>query len=156
MKLVSRRLLLAPVVLGLLAAAVRLTAQDEQSIPMSVLRSERLLIVAIALAALTLEGVLCCLVAEVRFLPVHGIQLNQLTMTSWMYVASYLSLLLVILGGTCLQLRALPPEVGVPTVNGLQTGIGVGWVTASRKLLVGLLITALTIAIYSVYCLQFY
>lgn len=122
----------------------------------SVLRNARLLVVAVALAALALEGVLCCLVADVRFLPVHGIQVNQLTMQSWLYVASYLSLLLVILGATYLQLRALPPEAGVTTVNGFRTAFGVAWGTAGRKLVVGLLIIALTIASYSVYCLQFY
>ena len=122
----------------------------------SVLRHARRLFVAIALAALTLEGALCCLVADNRFLPVHGIQLNQLTLKGWRYLATYLSLLLVILGATYLQLWTLPPEGEVTTVNELGTANGILWVTASRKLLVGLLITALTIASYSVYCLQFY
>jgi hypothetical protein len=121
----------------------------------SILRHTRQLVVS-ALAALTLEGVLCCLVAEVRLLPVHGLQLNQLTARSCLYLVSYLSFVLVILGATYLQLRALPSEVEVATLDRPGTAVGVAWVTASRKLFVGVLITALTIASYSVYCLQFY
>lgn len=122
----------------------------------SVFRNARLLFSAIGLAAITLEGVICVLFSDVRFLPVHGIQLNQLTTRSLIYLVTYLSLLLVILGAACLEMRRLSPKIGVKIPNESREVIAIRWLPASRKILVGLLITALTIAGYSLYCLQFY
>ena len=78
-----------------------------------VLRNARLIHVAIGTwTRLTLEGVICCLVADFRFLPVHGLHLNQLTPRGWIYLPTYLSLLLVILGSAYVELCRPPPEIG--------------------------------------------
>ena len=122
----------------------------------SVLRNARLLFPAIGLAAITLEGVICVLFSDVRFLPVHGIQLNQLTTRSLIYLVTYLSLLLVILGAACLEMRRSSPQSEAEALIELWVATGNRYLVAGRKLLVGLLITALTIASYSLYCLRFY
>lgn len=122
----------------------------------SVLRNARLLFAVIALAAIALEGIICVLFAEMRFLPVHGLQLNQVTAGNVVYLAIYLTLLVVILSAACLELRRLPSqdEAGIP--NESREAPGSRWLVAGRKLLAGLLITGLTIAGYSLYCLRFY
>jgi hypothetical protein len=122
----------------------------------SVLRKARLLFATLGLAAIALEGLVCVLFSDVRFLPVHGIQLHQITSGNFICLAAYFSLLLVILGAACLELRRLPPDTGAKIPSESQGAAGRGWLVATGKLLSGLLITALTIASYSLYCLQFY
>ncbi|HEX7518539.1 MAG TPA: hypothetical protein VF345_14765 [Chthoniobacterales bacterium] len=122
----------------------------------SVLRNTRLLFLIVGLAAITFEGIICVLFSDIRFLPVHGIELNQLTAGNLIYLGTYLILLLLILGAACLEMRRLQPEIEAKKPNEPRMAVGSRWLVASRKLLVGLLITALTIASYSLYCLQFY
>jgi hypothetical protein len=122
----------------------------------SVLKNARLLFVILGLAAIALEGIICVLFADIRFNPVQGIQLSHLTAGSFIYLAIYLSLLLVILGAGCRGMRRSSPGSEAVTCNVPRAGAGSRWLTAGWKLLVGLGITALTIASYSLYCLQFY
>lgn len=69
---------------------------------------------------------------------------------------AYLSLVLVILGGACREIHRSPPEIRVEVADESDMAVGSRWLVAGRKLLVALLITALTIAGYSLYCLRFY
>lgn len=122
----------------------------------SVLRNARMLFVTIGLAHITLEGMICVLFADNRFLPVHGLHLNQLTRANVIYLVAYLGLLLVILGAACLETRRLQPERGAMMLNEPPEAIGRRCFVVGRKLFVGLLITAFTIVGYSLYCLRFY
>ena len=122
----------------------------------SVLKNARWTLVTVALAVIALEGVICVLFSDARFLPVSGLQLSQLTAASLPYLGAYLSLILLILGGISREMRRVPSEVTVESSNESQAAFGVQWLMVSRKLFVGLLITALTIALYSLYCLRFY
>lgn len=122
----------------------------------SVLRNSRFLLLMIGLVAITLEGVICVLFSDARFLPVHGIQLSQLTARNVVYLVMYLALLLVILGSAFLEMRRLPSGLEALIPEAPPKAAARPWLVAGRKLLVGLLITALTIAAYSLYCLQFY
>lgn len=121
----------------------------------SVLGKARFIFLTLGLAAIALEGVISALFSEVRFLPVHGIQLNQLNTGNWFYLATYLGLLLVLLGAACLEMRRFPPEPGLVT-NEASQAIRSQWLVAGGKVLVGLLITGLVLASYSLYCLRFY
>jgi len=122
----------------------------------SVLRNARLLFSAVGLMAIALEGVICVLFSDVRFLPVRGITLDQLTARNLVYVVTYLTLLLVILGAAYLEMRRLPPEIGAKMPGESRVAAGTRWLVATRKLVMGLAIVALTIASYAVYCLRFY
>ena len=122
----------------------------------SALRNARLPFLALALSALAFEGVICVLFSDVRFLPVHGIQIGELPKNSLIYLAAYLSLLLVILGGACLELRRSRSEAAAMISSEPRKAVGIPWLVVSRKLLIGLVITVLTVAGYSLYCLQFY
>ena len=122
----------------------------------SFLKNARLPLLAIALSALALEGAICVLFSDVRFLPVHGIQIGQLSGGRLIYLATYLSLLSAIVGAAYRELRPKRFEMAAIESDESQEVVGIHWLVAGRKLLIGLLITALTIAGYSVYCLQFY
>lgn len=120
-----------------------------------VLKNARSAVIALALTAVSLEGAICVLFSDVRFNPVHGIQLNQLTTGSLICLLTYFGLLLLILGAAYLELR-VPPEITAGTRDEPLGVVSSGWFVVSRKLFVGVLIAALTIAGYSLYCLQFY
>jgi hypothetical protein len=122
----------------------------------SVLQKARLRLIALGLAAITIEGIIFVLFSDIRFLPVHGIQLGQLTTKSVIYLMAYLILLLVIFAAACLEIRSLPPEIAAETLEGSRTRVARHWLTVSQKILVGVAVTALTIGIYSLYCLRFY
>jgi hypothetical protein len=122
----------------------------------SFLKNRRLLLLAIALSALALEGAICVLFSDLRFLPAHGIRIGDLSNGSLIYLAAYLSLLLVVVGAACRGLHYPGSEVATLESDESQEAVGIHWSVAGRKLLIGLLITALTIAGYSLYCLQFY
>jgi hypothetical protein len=120
------------------------------------LKNARSVIIAVALAAITLEGVICVLFSDFRFNPVHGIRLNQLTTGSLTCLSIYFGLLLVILGAAYLETRRLPLQSRTEAPDEPRGVVSSRWFVVSRKLFVGVLITALTIAAYSLYCLRFY
>jgi hypothetical protein len=122
----------------------------------SILGNGRSRFVALGLAALALEGTIWVFFSDVRFLPVHGIHFGQLTEATVVYVLTYLSLILVILGMAWREMNRLPSVIEIPETS--QPGVCAGnrLLVAGRKILIGLVIVALTIAGYSLYCLQFY
>jgi hypothetical protein len=114
------------------------------------------LLLTIGLAAIALEGILCVLFADIRFLPVHGLRLEQLIAgTNLTYLVSYLALMLLVIAAGHLELRRFPPEPGLVTDESGEI-MSFEWLVAGRKLAVGVLVAALVIAIYSLYCLRFY
>jgi len=122
----------------------------------SVLGKARLLLCFIGLAAIAFEGAICVLFSNDRFVPVRGIYLAQLSGESLMYLMTYLGLLLVILGTACLEIRRSPHHSETGPLGESWEAARNRYLVAGRKLLVGLLIAALTIASYSLYCLRFY
>jgi len=121
----------------------------------SVLGNSRLRFCFIGLTAIAVEGAICILFSDVRFLPVHGIHLQQLSGESVIYLVTYLALVLVILSLACLEIwRASRQSEVEAVIEPLVTGNR--YLVAGRKLLVGLFITALVIASYSLYCLHYY
>lgn len=122
----------------------------------SVLGNSRLRFCFIGLTAIAFEGAICVLFSDVRFLPVHGIHLPQLSGRSLTYLVTYLALVLVILSLACLEIRRASLQIEAEAVIEPLVVPGNRYLVAGRKLLVGLSITALTIASYSLYCLRFY
>ena len=120
-----------------------------------VLERTRFLLVAIGLVAVALEQSLCVLFSDVRFLPVSGLRITQLTAGNWLYLAAYLTLMLFILVGACVDLRRSATQTGL-VASECREANAVSWLAVSRKVLTGLLITAIAIAGYSLYCLRFY
>jgi hypothetical protein len=120
-----------------------------------VLEKIRFRLVVIGLAAVALEGFLCVLFSDVRFLPVSGLRVNQLTAGNWFYLAAYLTLVLIILVGSCVEVRCSPAEAAL--IAGVsKEARSVSWLAVSRKVLAGFVITAIAIASYSLYCLRYY
>ncbi|MEY2579091.1 MAG: hypothetical protein QOI49_1915 [Verrucomicrobiota bacterium] len=114
------------------------------------------LLLTIGLAAIAVEGILCVLFADARFLPVHGLRLEQLIAgTNSIYLVSYLALLLLVIAAGHLELRRFPPEPGLVADESGEM-VNFAWLVAGRKLAVGVFVAALVIAIYSLYCLRFY
>jgi hypothetical protein len=122
----------------------------------SMLGNVRSRFVTLGLAALALEGTICVLFSDVRFLPVHGIHFGQLTEATVVYVLTYLSLILIILGAAWREINRLPLVIETAEPHEAGGYAGIRLFVAGRKILVGLVIVALTIASYSLYCLQFY
>jgi hypothetical protein len=121
----------------------------------SVLHKTRLSFLAFGVAAITVEGAICVLFSDSRFLPVHGLQLGQISTKGFIYLVAYLCLLVVIFSGACREIGRLP-ESGPEPLTEARVMTARHWLTASRKLLAGLAITVLTIGIYSLYCMRFY
>jgi hypothetical protein len=117
-----------------------------------VMKNTRLRFIALGLVAISVEGVICVLFSDMRFIPVHGIHLEQITGMGFVYLGGYLTLLAGIVAIACRELRNLPPETETAPPFATKNRL----IGAAGKLLVGLLIIALTIASYSVYCLRFY
>jgi len=122
----------------------------------STLTNVRLPFVALALSALAFEGAICVLFSDVRFLPVRGIHVGQLSGESLTYLMTYLGLLLLILSAACLEIRRSLNKGESEPLSEPWEAAGNRCLVAGRKLLAGLLITALTIASYSLYCLRYY
>ncbi len=116
-----------------------------------VMKNKHLRFIALGLVAISVEGVICVLFSDMRFIPVHGIHLEQITGMGFVYLGGYLSLLAGIVAIACRELRNFPEIETAPPIATKNRLIG-----PAGKLLVGLLIIALTIASYSVYCLRFY
>jgi hypothetical protein len=114
------------------------------------------LLLTIGLSAIAVEGIVCVLFADMRFLPVHGLRLEQLIAgTNLTYLVSYLGLMLLVIAAAHRELRRFPPEPGLVTDEPGEM-VRFEWLVAGRKLAVGVLFAALAIAIYSLYCLRFY
>jgi hypothetical protein len=122
----------------------------------SVIGNARLRFCFIGLAAIAFEGAICVLFSNDRFVPVRGIQLGQLSGESLIYLMTYLGLLLVILCAAYLEIRRSSHRTETEALGEPGEATGNRYFVAGRKLLAGLLITALTIASYSLYCLRFY
>jgi hypothetical protein len=121
----------------------------------SVLERARFLLLSIGLAVISLEGVLCVLFSDMRFLPVSGLRFNQLTAGNALYLAAYLGLVLLILAVTCREMRRSAPAPAMVS-NDPREAVSGSWLTVSKKVLTGLLIIAVVVAAYSLYCLRFY
>ena len=86
----------------------------------------------------------------------HGLRLEQLIAgINSIYLVSYLALMLLVIAVGHLELRRFPPEPGLVTDEPGEM-VSFEWLVAGRKLAVGVLVSALVIAIYSLYCLRFY
>ena len=108
--------------------------------------------VVLALVLVAGEGMLCVLFAKTRFLPASALILSQLPASQIWWVVAYLLLVLWIIGAAVNELRrfksadALEPRLATWKMVRLST----------LKITVGLGITAVVIACYSIYCLRFY
>src|SRR3954451_409306 len=107
----------------------------------SFLRDRRLPVLSLGLGAIAMEGLVCVLFADLRFLPVDGVHVSQFTGPTLCYLAAYLALLAVIVTAACFELRHYPPAEQVVPVS-----TGNPWLVAGGKLLGGVAIVALTIA----------
>lgn len=122
----------------------------------SVVNKMRLLVAGLGLAAIALEGAICVLFADVRFLPVQGIRLGQLSIAGWTYLGVYLGLLLAIISLTLLEVRRHLPEKAEAAPGQIQLAGDSRWKVVGGKILIGAIVISLTIATYSIYCLRFY
>jgi hypothetical protein len=119
----------------------------------TVLRSRSIAALIFWLTMVALEGVVCVLFADSRFLPVKGLDLGKIPAEQLWWLGAYLALLLSILLGTVLELKhALPDE----QVREMPAAFWRAARVAGLKLVIGLGIVAAVIGIYSVYCLRFY
>jgi hypothetical protein len=121
----------------------------------SVVERARFLLVAIGLAAVSFEGALCVLFSDMRFLPVSGLRFSQLNTGNSLYLAIYLGLVLLILAVTCREMHRSAPAPGAVS-NDSREPVPILWRAVTRKLLAGLLIIAVVVGAYSLYCLRFY
>ena len=122
----------------------------------SVLRSMRFRYVLIGLAMIAAEGIACVLFADLRFLPANGLNLTQIPSAQFAWLGVYLALILVIIGAACKELERFPHSGGV--LSSPQPGLSLASVIliTGRKMAFGLVVIALVIGIYSLYCLRFY
>ncbi|HSP62226.1 MAG TPA: hypothetical protein VLQ90_04510 [Pyrinomonadaceae bacterium] len=118
----------------------------------SYLKDKRPLFTVIALVAISLEGVVCVLFADIRFLRVHGILLGQVAGNGFLFLATYLISLAIIIIVAWLGLRFVC-EQREETSRVVSRDV---LIVASKKLAIGLLIVVATIGTYSIYCLRFY
>lgn len=122
----------------------------------SILRVARSRHVLIGLTMIALEGIICVLFADDRFLPVHGLRLNQMAPIQFTWLGAYFGLIVVIVAAAYKELDRFPQSEGSFLVAPSNLSIPSGILTTGRKLLLGVLIIALVVAIYSLYCLHFY
>ena len=120
------------------------------------LRSLRFRYVWLALAIIAAEGIACVLFADLRFLPANGLSLTQIPSAQFAWLGVYLALILVIIGAAYKELERFPHSGGV--LSSPQPGLSLASVIimAGRKVAFGLIVIALVIGIYSLYCLRFY
>ena len=121
----------------------------------SVMERARAALLAIWLATIGFEGMLCVLFADMRFLSVSGLRFNQLTAGNSLYLAAYLALALLILAMACRELRRSESEPAMLS-NDTRAAAAASWLPVTRKVFAGLLVIAAVVAAYSVYCLRFY
>ncbi|MFL6588687.1 MAG: hypothetical protein ACJ8M4_00795 [Chthoniobacterales bacterium] len=110
-------------------------------------------IVMLGLSLVGLEGVLCVLFADIRLLPVHGLDLPQIPGRYLWFVAAYLLLVVSILIAAGLEtMRTKELQLIAPTQFGAWKELRLGAV----KVAIGVAIIAVVIGVYSIYCLRFY
>jgi hypothetical protein len=121
----------------------------------SILRSARSRLVLMGLTLIALEGIICVLFADTRFLPLHGLRLAQVPAAHFIWVGAYFALILVMIAAVHKELDLHPQSTGrIPVLPNISAS-AFGWLVG-RRLLLGLLVTALVVGIYSIYCLRFY
>jgi hypothetical protein len=99
------------------------------------------------------EGMLCILFADFRGLPAKALNLTQIPAPYFAFLAVYLLLAFLILLGTGWEVsRAKAPEQIAPPPFAGWKELGTG----SLKIAGGVVIIALVIGVYSIYCLRFY
>lgn len=113
---------------------------------------------AAVLAAIAAEGVLCVFFAEMRFMPVRGLQLTTLTSVHWGWIAAYLALLAFIIAYTSRELRRAPSEGDaddgvVPSLPPMTLRT---LLVSSSKIAAALGILAAVVAVYALYSRRFY
>jgi hypothetical protein len=105
------------------------------------------------LSMVALEGVVCVLFADLRLLPVKGLQLDQISSQHLWWLAAYLLVTLSIVFGAGWELRRSAPVVApAATVTTRWQLLRV----AGGKVLIGLAIIAAVIGVFSLYDLRFY
>jgi hypothetical protein len=100
-----------------------------------------------------LEGVVCVLFTDFRFLPVKGLELNQISVEQLWWLGTYVIVTVSIVLGAGWELRQSVPIVGPPPI------VIARWRAlriAGAKLLIGLAVIAAVIGVLSIYYLRFY
>lgn len=119
------------------------------------LRRAPLRYVAAALLAIALEGILCVLFADGRFLPVNGLRLDKLSAAHAGWLIAYLALAGALLAATCIELKQLTrTEPAAPTSPSVMRFRA--WAVSGQKAIAGVLIGGAVIGAYALYCRRFY
>ena len=105
------------------------------------------------LSMVALEGLVCVLFADLRLLPVKGLQLDQIPFQDLWWLAAYVLLTLSIVFGAGWEIRRSSPMVAP---SALATPSWQLLRVAGAKMLLGLAVIVTVIGVYSLYCLQFY
>jgi len=119
------------------------------------LRHAPLRYVAAALVAIALEGFVCVLFADVRFLPVNGLRLDQLSATHSGWLIAYLALAGTLFAATCLELKQLARNDSTASTSLPVLNLRI-WAISGKKAIAGILIGGAIIGAYALYCLRFY
>ena len=118
----------------------------------TILAPARTRYVMIGLVLVALEGMVCVIFADLRFLPAKGLVLSQIPPGQLGWLVAYFGLGLSILAGVAWEVRRMPRQddtAVVPSGNMILR-------SAFVKMATGLAIIAAVIGIYSIYCLRFY
>lgn len=96
------------------------------------------------------------LFSDVRFLTVNGLHLSQVSMEQCVWLCAYFCLILVIIVAAYKELDLFQQSEGSFSLAQSNVSFSSAALIVGRKLLLGLLVIAVVIAIYSLYCLRFY
>ena len=118
----------------------------------TVLESARTRSIVIALGLVALEGMVCVLFADIRLLPANGLRLGQIPAGQLWWLVGYLVMVLGIVLGAVWEIN----RVAVIRDDTAVVPPGVALRSAIWKAGVGLVIIAIVIGVYSIYCLRFY
>lgn len=110
----------------------------------------------VALTAISIEGVICVLFANDRFLPVTGLHLTQVPAAQLPWLAGYLALIALMLAITFVELHCSRREEAWSDPADANMRPWRAPLLAIRRLIIGTLIVGAVVGMYSVYCLQFY
>jgi hypothetical protein len=122
----------------------------------SILRPARSRYVLIGLMLIALEGIICVLFSDIRLLPVNGLRLAQVPAAQFVWVGAYLGFILVIIAAAYKELDRHPQSEGSFSLVRSDLRASSFTLVVGRKLLLGVLLIAIVVAIYSLYCLRFY
>jgi hypothetical protein len=119
-----------------------------------ILEKRSTMLVAAGLTLIALEGAVCVLFADTRFLPVKGLEhVGQLTAPEIWWLITYLMLIVAILVGATWQVIRFGVSMTEPSPVARPWQI---LRTAGMKLLAGLVVIAGVFGLYALYCLRFY